>query len=281
LQSSRNGPFEFGKVGERKSEIEVKQKDGLASQCYLQGVSISGSNEKRQILQDTVSQISNSGGDNEEERTIHSGASVAQNSSTGSDAQEGFGQDWEAGVSSDSADMPWGAPVYDTVAGDLRVTGTLMWYYYVCKRQVWLMAHQINPDEDDPNISYGRFLQKASYGREKKETAVGNSRFDIVQQRDGTIVVSEVKKTSRHEKSATMQLLFYLKELRERGIEARGELRFPEEKRRKPVVLTDEAFREVCKAEAHIIELIQHDLPPAPAKIKLCRNCGYAEFCWS
>ncbi|MGI6628462.1 MAG: CRISPR-associated protein Cas4 [Bacillota bacterium] len=281
MQRSRNGPFEFGKVEERKTEIEVKQKDGLASQCCLQGVSIGASNGKRQNIQDTGSQISDSGGNNEEERTIHSGASVAQNSSIGSDAQEGFGQDWEAGVFSDSADIPWGVPVSGTVAGDLRVTGTLMWYYYVCKRQVWLMAHQINPDEDDPNIAYGRFLQRVSYGREKKETAVGSSRFDIVQQRDGTIVVSEVKKTSRHEKSATMQLLFYLKELHKRGIEAKGELRFPEEKRRKPVVLTDEALREISKAEAHIIELIQYDLPPAPAKIRLCRNCGYAEFCWS
>lgn len=281
MQRSRNGPFEFGKVEERKTEIEVKQKDGLASQCCLQGVSIGASNGKRQNIQDTGSQISDSGGNNEEERTIHSGASVAQNSSIGSDAQEGFGQDWEAGVFSDSADIPWGVPVSGTVASDLRVTGTLMWYYYVCKRQIWLMAHQINPDEDDPNIAYGRFLQRVSYGREKKETAVGSSRFDIVQQRDGTIVVSEVKKTSRHEKSATMQLLFYLKELHKRGIEAKGELRFPEEKRRKPVVLTDEALREISKAEAHIIELIQYDLPPAPAKIRLCRNCGYAEFCWS
>jgi len=201
--------------------------------------------------------------------------------STGSHEEERFGQDQEASVFDDSAGMHWGVPVYDTVAGDLRVTGTLMWYYYVCKRQVWLMAHQINPDEDDPNIAYGRFLQKVSYGREKKEAAVGSSRFDIVQQRDGNIVVSEVKKTSRHEKSATMQLLFYLKELHKRGIEASGELRFPEEKRRKPVVLTDEALREVCEAEAHIIELIQHDLPQAPVKIKLCRNCAYAEFCWS
>jgi CRISPR-associated exonuclease Cas4 len=164
---------------------------------------------------------------------------------------------------------------------DLHVTGTLMWYYHICKRQVWLMAHQINPDEDDSNIAYGRFLQEISYKRAKKEAAVGNCRFDLVQQRDGTIIVSEVKKTSRHLKSATMQLLFYLKELRERGVEATGELRFPEEKRRKSVMLTEEALREVLEAEKGIIEVIKGDLPPKPFRMKLCRNCGYAEFCWS
>ncbi len=198
----------------------------------------------------------------------------------GRNYEEGCTPNRDVGMFCDSTETSWALPVYDTVAGDLHVTGTLMWYYYVCKRQVWLMAHQINPDEDDPNIAYGRFLQRMSYGREKKETAVGNCRFDLVQRRDGTIVVSEVKKTSRHEKSATMQLLFYLKELRERGIEATGELRFPEEKRRKAVILTGEALREVNEAELGIIELVKCDLPPTPVKIKLCRNCAYAEFCW-
>lgn len=168
-----------------------------------------------------------------------------------------------------------------TVAGDLRVTGTLVWYYYVCKRQVWLMAHQINPDEDDPNIEYGRFLQEVAYGREQKEISVGSSRFDIVQRQDGTFIVSEVKKTSRHEKSATMQLLFYLKELHDRGIDAVGELRFPEERWRKTDRLTEELLQEIRATEADIVELIKRPVPPEPARIGLCRNCGYSEFCWS
>lgn len=170
---------------------------------------------------------------------------------------------------------------YNMASEDLHVTGTLVWYYFVCERQVWLMAHQISPDEDDPNIAYGRFLQEISYNREKKEAMVGNSRLDIIEQRDGTIVVSEVKKTSRHEKSATMQLLFYLKELHERGVEAYGELRFPEERRRKTVVLSDESLEKLRQVEANIIELIKSDKPPLPVKTKWCRNCGYAEFCWS
>ncbi|HHX10174.1 MAG TPA: CRISPR-associated protein Cas4 [Firmicutes bacterium] len=168
-----------------------------------------------------------------------------------------------------------------TVAGDLRVTGTLVWYYYVCKRQVWLMAHQINPDEDDPNIEYGRFLQEIAYGREKKEFSVGSSRLDIVQRMDGTLIVSEVKKTSRHEKSATMQLLFYLKELCERGVDASGELRFPEERRRKTIRLTEATLQELRSVEDSIIDLITQSLPPEPVRIGLCRSCGYSEFCWS
>jgi len=29
------------------------------------------------------------------------------------------------------------------MASELRVTGTMVWYYYVCQREVWLMAHQL------------------------------------------------------------------------------------------------------------------------------------------
>ena len=64
-------------------------------------------------------------------------------------------------------------------SGDIHVTGTLVWYYCICPREAWLMAHQINPDEDDPNIEYGRFLQRFSYGRERKEGAIGSSKVDI------------------------------------------------------------------------------------------------------
>ena len=43
----------------------------------------------------------------------------------------------------------------------LSVNGTMMWYYYICHRQVWLTAHHITPDSDDPNIQLvGTFLNK-------------------------------------------------------------------------------------------------------------------------
>lgn len=57
---------------------------------------------------------------------------------------------------------------------DLYVTGTLVWYYYICHREVWLMGRQITPDEDDSNVELGRFLHQLRYGRDKKEINLGN-----------------------------------------------------------------------------------------------------------
>jgi len=30
-----------------------------------------------------------------------------------------------------------------------EITGTLIWYYYICPREVWLMAHELNPNQED------------------------------------------------------------------------------------------------------------------------------------
>src|SRR5690606_29371924 len=123
---------------------------------------------------------------------------------------------------------------------EIKVSGTLMWYYYICHREVWLMARHVEPESDHANLELGRFLQETAYPRNKKEVMVGHLKFDLVRKKDGQWVIGEVKKSSRYEKSAIMQLALYLYELQELGIKAQGELLFPEEKKRLAVALTPE-----------------------------------------
>jgi len=161
------------------------------------------------------------------------------------------------------------------------VNGTLIWYYYICKREVWLMSRQLNPDEHDENVEWGRFLHEWRYAREKKELSFQNVKLDIVGERDGKLLVVEVKKSSSFAKSAKMQLLFYLWQLREAGVEASGELRFPEEKRREVVTLSEEALAELQQAEREIRRIVASARPPRPEKIWFCGKCAYREFCWA
>ncbi|HGE72238.1 TPA: CRISPR-associated protein Cas4 [Candidatus Poribacteria bacterium] len=164
---------------------------------------------------------------------------------------------------------------------DINITGTLIWYYYICKRQVWLMAHAINPDEDNPYIDLGRLVHETSYQREnKKEIMFDNVKMDIITDGDQQIVVAEIKKSSRYEKSATMQLAFYLKKLKDVGISASGELRFPTEKRREKVELTDEISNELDSVREEIKSIILMEKAPKPEKCRYCPPCGYNEFCW-
>lgn len=164
---------------------------------------------------------------------------------------------------------------------EIGVSGTLVWYYYICPREVWLISHQINPDQDNDNVSLGRFIGESTYQREKKEISVGGSKIDVFHMENGQMVIGEVKKSSKYKESARMQLAFYLSELKERGIEARGELRFPKEKVREEVLLDEQTEQELDRVRREILRIVYLDKPPQPQKIKFCKNCAYAEFCWS
>nr|WP_156779711.1 CRISPR-associated protein Cas4 [Desulforamulus reducens] len=161
------------------------------------------------------------------------------------------------------------------------VTGTLIWYYYICQREVWLIGHQITPDQSDSNISLGRYIHENSYDRERKELVIGHSKMDVFRVSNGELVVGEVKKSSKYSQSARMQLAFYLMELQDRGIKARGELRFPQEKKLEEVVLDENILEELGRASQAITQILSLQRPPEPKKINFCKNCAYAEFCWA
>lgn len=164
---------------------------------------------------------------------------------------------------------------------DFTVTGTLVWYYYVCKREVWLMAHQMTPDQDNENLRIGRIIGENSYSRDKKEINLSNAKLDLIRTENGDLVVGEVKKSSRFINSASKQLLFYLLQLKEMGINARGELLIPEERKKIDVIL-DETSEEAIRSAIKDIEMIvAQELAPEPVKNKYCKNCAYNEFCWA
>lgn len=143
------------------------------------------------------------------------------------------------------------------------------------------MAHQIEPEQDDENIKIGRLIGENAYQRDKKEIDVGTGKFDLIKTEKGELVVGEIKKSSRFVESATKQLLFYLMQLKEMGIEARGELLIPEEKKKIQVFLDKDSEQEIQRAIDHIIFIINQEFPPKPEKNKYCRNCAYKEFCWA
>lgn len=161
-----------------------------------------------------------------------------------------------------------------------RITGTLIWYYYVCPREVWLMARELSPNQEDPFLEIGRLLQEDTYKREKKEITVGNMKIDLIKRKNGETVVGEIKKSSRFERSAIMQLAFYLYGLKKRGINAKGELMVPKERKRIPVELTPDIEDELRQAFRQIKYIITQNNPPEPVKNKYCSRCAYREFCW-
>ena len=161
-----------------------------------------------------------------------------------------------------------------------KITGALIWYYYICPREVWLMAHELNPNQEDSFLEIGRLLGENAYERERKEITVGNMKIDLIRKDNGETIIGEIKKSSRFENSAKMQLAFYLHRLKQKGIEAKGELLIPKEKKRIPVQLTEEMDSELKRAFSEIEKIMEQPRPCEPVKVRYCTHCAYREFCW-
>ncbi|HBT47362.1 MAG TPA: CRISPR-associated protein Cas4 [Peptococcaceae bacterium] len=161
------------------------------------------------------------------------------------------------------------------------VVGSMVNAYIICPRKAWLMSRQICPDEDNTHLHLGRLIQNQSYGRERKEVRLEHLCLDLIRREEETLVVAEVKKSSRAREAARMQLAFYLYELEQMGIEARGELLFPEERRREQLVLDDKLAQQVEEIKGCIVNLVLQEQPPPPQRNVFCNKCAYAEFCWA
>jgi hypothetical protein len=78
-----------------------------------------------------------------------------------------------------------------------------------------------------------------------------------------------------------LQLLYYLYLLRERGLNLKGVLSYPEQNRREIVELDDQGLQTLQQALEALQQLRTSPLPPqVPRPMTICRTCAYQELCW-
>ncbi len=164
---------------------------------------------------------------------------------------------------------------------EFNVSGTYIWYYCICKREVWLLAHALEADQQDENMQIGNVIHETTYSRNSKEIGFANSKFDIISKDNGKLIVGEIKKSSRFVESSQMQLLFYLKELSDNNISAEGVLMFPDEKKREVVKLDEDSKVKLENIVSDIKRIVNLEQAPPAEMIKYCKKCAYAEFCWA
>ena len=162
-----------------------------------------------------------------------------------------------------------------------RITGNLVNAYFVCKRKLWLYAHEVNPFADHDLLETGRIYDQFTYKREKEGITMDGMKVDLLRRGEGQTVVGEVKKSSAFLVAARMQLAYYLYRLKKEGIEAEGELLIPKEKKREKVMLDEDLTRELERAISEIQRIIDQERAPEARKTRFCAKCAYAEFCWS
>ena len=161
---------------------------------------------------------------------------------------------------------------------DSQITGVMIQYYKICKRELWFYMNQINMNYDNNDIEIGRLIHENSYKREKKEIRVDNLVFDFIQTKD-KLTVFEVKKSSKITIGALYQLYYYLYTLKNADIEAKGMLVFPKEKKRESIELTEDIIKEIDDIIKEIKKISNETNPPHEKQKPYCQGCSFRELC--
>ena len=159
------------------------------------------------------------------------------------------------------------------------VTGTEFNYYLLCKRKLWLFSHDVEMEHTSDNVLLGKLIDEESYPREKKGIVIdGAVKIDFIDDN----AVHEVKKSNRIEEVHIGQVLYYIYRLRQKGVDIRkGVINYPKQKRTTEVMLTPEREDEIKDIVEKIIEIKNAERAPDVLNSKICKKCGYEDFCYS
>lgn len=117
---------------------------------------------------------------------------------------------------------------------------------------------------------------------EKKEFIFENIKIDIIRlSEDSSVIIGEIKKSSKFIKPAVMQLAFYLYTLKNIIPNLAANLLIPLEKKNIKVELTPELEKELKECIDSITNIIKNEKPPKFKKIVFCEKCAYKFYCFS
>ena len=164
----------------------------------------------------------------------------------------------------------------------MKLTGTLINYYFHCKRQCYLFANKINLEDNSEDVRIGRVLHEIK-SKDGKNTEIKYE--DMVVDKVTANYVEEYKKSDSDTEAAKMQLLFYLKKLRDKGIYKKGRLIYNEKnnkenKKSEIVELNDKNIEKLNNCIKEIEMLINGNTVPDVEKENKCKRCAYYEYCY-
>lgn len=162
----------------------------------------------------------------------------------------------------------------------MKVNGTLINYYFHCKRQCWLHGNRINLEDNSEEVKIGKAIHEIKKEKNKTtEISIDNVKIDKLTKE----YLTEVKKSDADIEAAKWQTLLYLKVLRDKGIERKGKLEFIEKNKIKSTIIVELDDKKLLELEAVTKDieklLLEEDAPKVDNKPK-CKRCAYFEYCY-
>ena len=164
----------------------------------------------------------------------------------------------------------------------MKITGTIINYYFHCKRQCYLFANRVNLEDNSEDVRIGKILHEIR-AKDNRDTEIKYE--NIVLDKVSAKYIEEYKKSDADTEAARMQLIFYLKQLEEKGIIKEGKLIYDEKnkkdgKKTEIVKLDESNINKLNKCLEDIEKLINQDKVPDVEKNKKCKRCAYYDYCY-
>lgn len=162
----------------------------------------------------------------------------------------------------------------------MSVNGTLINYYFHCKRQCYLHGNRLNLEDNSEVVKIGKAIHEEKAVNGNTEIAIDNIRIDKLTKE----YLTEVKKSDADVEASTWQLLYYLYILKQKGIDRKGKLEFVEKVKANNkiiiVELDEEKEVELLRYVEEIEELILGEKIPDQINKATCKKCAYYEYCY-
>ena len=155
------------------------------------------------------------------------------------------------------------------------MNGTIINYYFHCKRQCYMFAHRLNLEDNSEIVRVGKAIHEdKAKSSENSEIKIDNIVLDKINSK----YVVEIKKSDADIEACKWQLLYYLKILKDKGIEREGKLEFIEKNKtdRKIIFieLNEEIEKELNEHISKIEELLSMDALPTVITKPACKKCA-------
>lgn len=160
-----------------------------------------------------------------------------------------------------------------------KVTGVMIYYYFVCKRKLWYFCHEIRMEAENEDVLLGKLLDESSYGKNEKHINIDNViNIDFIRDQKE---LHEVKKSRFMEEAGIWQIKYYLYYLQKRGVEnLKGKVDYPLLKKVRTIVLTEEDCIRLEAILLDVAEIRGRSCPPSVEQQKICKRCSYFDLCF-
>jgi CRISPR-associated exonuclease Cas4 len=163
----------------------------------------------------------------------------------------------------------------------VKINGTLISYYFICKTKLWLHANRINLEDNSEDVRIGKVLHLINEENAKKpEVSIENIKIDKISKE----YVTEFKKSDSDPEAVKWQVLLYLYKLKHKGVLLKGRVEYHEKKsketKKEIIELSDANEKELLQVLENIQRLIDMPAPPTPQFENKCKKCAYYEYCF-